>query len=117
MPYIVACPDPERLATLGAFADHLATQPEPRDPRGVRHPLPVLLATLLVALDGGANSMAAVAAFTHDHRAWFRLWLPWETPLPPETPTCAWSGGWPRRRAMKAALWLLDGTSLPSPGS
>ena len=69
MEYIVACPDRELLEALCAFADHLATLPDPRDPRGVRHALPVLLAR-------GANGMAAVAAFTHDHRAWFRLWLP-----------------------------------------
>ena len=72
----------------------------------------MLLGTLLVALAGGADSMAAVAAFAHDHRAWFRLWLPLgEAPsrdtclrlvrrLDPET-------------AVKAALWLLDGTSVP----
>ncbi len=65
MDSIVACPDPELLEALCAFADHLATLPDPR--------VPVLLAMLLVALAGGANSMAAVAAFTHDHRAWFRL--------------------------------------------
>ena len=73
MEYIVACPDPARLAALCAFADRLQSLPDPRDRRGVRHPLPVRLGTLLVALAGGADSMAAVAAFTHDHRAWFRL--------------------------------------------
>ena len=59
--YIVACLDPALLATLS----------DPSDPRDVRHPLPLLLVTLLVALAGDADSMAAVAAFTHDHRAWF----------------------------------------------
>ncbi|MCY3658050.1 MAG: transposase family protein [Caldilineaceae bacterium] len=81
MEYIVACPDPELLATLCAFTDQLATRPDPRDPRGVRHALPVLLSTLLLAL-AGANSLAAVAAFTHDHRAWFLLWLLDGTSLP-----------------------------------
>ena len=76
MEYIVACHDPTLLAALRAFAAALALLPDPRDRRGVRHPLPVLLATLIVALAGGANSRAAVAAFTHDHQAWFRLWLP-----------------------------------------
>ncbi len=79
MEYIVACPDRERLDALCAFADHW----NPRDPRGVRHVLPVLLATRLVALAGGAKGMAAVAAFTHDHQAWFRLWVP----LGPATPS------------------------------
>ena len=55
MDYIVAFPNRELLEALCAFADHLATLPDPRDPRGVRHALPVLLATLLVALTGGAT--------------------------------------------------------------
>ena len=59
MPYIIACYDPELLVTLCAFADHLATLPDPRDPRGVRHALPVLLATLLVALGEATPSRAA----------------------------------------------------------
>ena len=66
MDYIVACPDSEFLGALCAFADHLATLPDPRDP-WVRHALPVLRATLLVALAWSTNSMAAVVAFTHDH--------------------------------------------------
>ena len=98
MDYIVACSDPELRAALCAFADRLASLPDPRDPRGVRHPLPVLLATLLVALAGGANGMVAVAAFTHDHRAWFRLWLPLGDTAPSATPTCGWCTGWTRRR-------------------
>ena len=73
MEYIVACPASELLAALRAFADRLQSLPDPRDRRGVRHPLPVLLGTLLVALADGTDSIAAVAAFTHDHRAWFRL--------------------------------------------
>ncbi|MYC62952.1 MAG: ISAs1 family transposase [Caldilineaceae bacterium SB0661_bin_34] len=113
MSYIVACPDPELLETLCAFADHLATLPDPRDPRGVRHPLCVLLATLLVALAGGANSMAAVAAFTHDHRAWFRLWLPLGDPAPSRDTYLRLVRRLDPETAMKAALWLLDGTSLP----
>ncbi|MCY4519728.1 MAG: transposase family protein, partial [Caldilineaceae bacterium] len=104
MTYIVACPDRELLEALHAFAGHLATLPDPRDPRGVRHALPVLLATLPVALAGGANGMAAVAAFTHDHQAWFRLWLP----LGPATPSRDTYLRLVRRldeTAMKAALW------------
>lgn len=87
-------PDPELLDALCAFADHLATLPDPRDPRGVHHDLPVLLATLLVALAGGANSMTSVAAFTYDHQAWFRLWLPLCKATPSREPTCGWSADW-----------------------
>ena len=35
-----------------------------------------LLGTLLVEHAGGADTLAAVAKFVHDHQAWFRLWLP-----------------------------------------
>ena len=113
MDYIVACPDPELLEALCAFADHLATLPDPRDPRGVRHALPVLLATLLVALAGGANSLAAVAAFTHDHQAWFRLWLPLGAATPSRDTYLRLVRRLDPETAVKAALWLLDGTSLP----
>ena len=113
MEYIVACPDPELLAALRAFAALLATLPDPRDPRGVRHALPVLLGTLLVALAGGADSMAAVAAFTHDHRAWFRLWLPLGETAPSRDTYLRLVRRLDPETAMKAALWLLDGTSVP----
>ena len=62
MVYIVACPAPELLEALCAFADHLAT--------------------LLAALAESANSMVAVATFTYDHQTWFRLWLSLGTTTP-----------------------------------
>ena len=80
--------------------------------RACAHALPVLLATLLVALAGDANGMAAVAAFTHDHQAWFRLWLPLGAATPPRT-YLRLARRLDPETAMKAALWLLDGTSLP----
>ncbi len=95
------------------MADRLASLPDPRDPRGVRHALPVLLATLLMALVRGANGRAAVAAFTHDHQAWFRLWRP----LGPATPSRDTYLRRVRRldpeTAMQATLWLRDGTRRP----
>lgn len=104
---------PQAPGALCAFADPLALLPDPRDRRGVRDPQAVLLGTLLVALAGGANNMAAVAAFTHDHQAWFRLWRP----LGERVPTDDTDRLWLRRRdpetALKAALLLLDGTRLP----
>ena len=112
MDYIVACHDPELLQALCTFADQLAPLSDPRDPRGVRHALPVLLATLLVALAGGANSLAAVAAFTHDHQAWFRLWLPLGRNTPSRDTCLRLVHRLDPETAVKAAL-LLDGTSLP----
>lgn len=89
MEYIVACQDPKLLEVLCAFADRLALLPDPRDRRGVRYPQAVLLGTLL-ALAGGADNMAAVAAFTRDHRAWFRQWLPLGATGPTASAPCTW---------------------------
>ena len=113
MEYIVACSSPELLEALRALAALLATLSDPRDPRGVRHDLCVLLGTLLVALAGGADSMAAVAAFAHDHRAWFRLWLPLGETAPSRDTYLRLVRRLDPETAVKAALWLLDGTSVP----
>ena len=113
MDYIVACQSPQLLEALCAFADQLALLPDPRDPRGVRYPQAVLLGTLLVALAGGANNMAAVAAFTRDHQAWFRQWLPLGTSVPTDDTYRLWVRRLDPETAMQAALLLLDGTSLP----
>ena len=95
MTYIVACPDPELLAALRAFAALLATLP---DPRGVRHPLPVLLGTLLVALDGGATAWPRWPPSRTTTEPGSGCGCPWARPRPPATPTCAWCAGWTRRR-------------------
>lgn len=113
MEYIVACQDPKLLEALCAFADQLATLPDPRDRRGVRYPQAVLLGTLLVALAGGADNMAAVAAFTRDHRVWFRQWLPLGESVPTDDTYRLWVRRLDPETAMQAALLLLDGTSLP----
>ena len=93
MEYIVACPDPELLEALCAFAEHLGTR--------------------LVALAGGANGMAAVAAFTHDHRAWFRLWRPLGETTPSRDTYLRRVRRLDPETAVKAALWLRDGTRRP----
>ncbi|MXZ42992.1 MAG: transposase family protein [Caldilineaceae bacterium SB0666_bin_21] len=92
------------LEALCAFADHLAALPDPRDPRGVRHALPVFLTTLLVELAGGA--------FTHDHQAWFRLWLPLGKATPSRDTYLRLVQRLDPKTAVKDALRLLDGTNL-----
>ena len=114
----IPCPplpfiDPALRKALCAFADELAQLPDPRDPRGVRYPLAVLLGTLLVALAGGANTLAAVAEFTDDHQAWFRLWLPLGATVPTDDTYRLLVRRLEPETAMKAALLLLDGTCLP----
>ena len=106
---IAACSDPKLLAVLRAFADLLATLP---DPRGVR-PLWVLLGTLLAAMAGGTDNMVDVAAFTHDHQAWFRLWLPLDEATPFRDTYLRLVRRLDPETAMQAALWLLNGTNLP----
>ncbi len=105
--------DPALQEALCAFADALADLPDPRDPRGVRYPRAVLLGTLLVALAGGADTMAAVAEFTVDHQAWFRLWLPLGQTVPTDDTYRLLVRRLEPETAMKAALLLLDGTCLP----
>ena len=114
----IPCPplpviDPALRESLCAFADALSHLPDPRDPRGVRYPLAVLLGTLLVALAGGANTLAAVAEFTDDHQAWFRLWLPLGATVPTDDTYRLLVRRLEPETAMKAALLLLDGTCLP----
>ena len=53
----------------------------------MRNPRAVLPGTLLVALAGSADTMAAMTEFTADHQAWFRLWLPLGATVPTDN-TC-----------------------------
>ena len=57
--------------------------------------------------------MAAVAAFTDDHRAWFRLWRPLGDTAPSRDTYLRLVHRLDPETAMQAALWLLDGTSVP----
>jgi len=48
---------------LGALAE----VPDPRDPRGLIHPLPAVLGLTVVAVLAGAKSLEAIAQFGRDH--------------------------------------------------
>jgi hypothetical protein len=59
------CPVP--TAQMDALWDHFRTQVgEYRDPRGVRHPLPTLLAILALAVCAGCHGPEAIAEFAED---------------------------------------------------
>lgn len=63
----VALPCPsDRLPQLPTLLDALAMVPDPRSPRGRRHALPFLLALAVLAILGGARSLAAVAQWARD---------------------------------------------------
>jgi hypothetical protein len=47
--------------------------PDPRKPRGSRHPLPALLNLTAIALLGGMRSLEAIAQFGREHGLSFRL--------------------------------------------
>ncbi|MFN8075092.1 MAG: ISAs1 family transposase [Kineosporiaceae bacterium] len=73
---------PSRVALL----EVLAQAPDPRDPRGVRHPLVGLLAASICAVLTGARSFAAIADWTGElcRADLARLRLTWASP-PEET--------------------------------
>src|SRR6185437_967232 len=52
-----------------------ATLPDPRDPRGQRHPLVAILNLTAVALLAGMKSLEAIAQFARDHGLPLRLAL------------------------------------------
>ena len=60
-------PPPSERRVIPALAAALATVPDPRDPRGVRHPLPAVLALIACALLCGARHLTAVADWGRNH--------------------------------------------------
>lgn len=54
-----------------SLIDLLAELPDPRDPRGVRHPLVPVLSLCLVATLAGCSSLAAISQFGRDRGAAF----------------------------------------------
>ena len=50
-----------------SLMEALAEVPDPRDPRGVRHPLTAILGLTVVAVLSGMKSLEAIAPFGRDH--------------------------------------------------
>jgi hypothetical protein len=50
-----------------SLVEVLATAPDPRDPRGRRHPLAAILSLTVVAVLAGMKSLTAIAQFGRDH--------------------------------------------------
>src|SRR5271170_2370252 len=60
-----ALPMPAPLALI----DALSQVPDPRDPRGVRHPLPAMLSLAVLAMMTGVKSLCGIAQFGRDRGA------------------------------------------------
>jgi len=60
------CPQPGGLPSVKVLLDMLASVPDPRRPRGVRHSLPGLLAVAITAVVCGARSFAAIGQWAGD---------------------------------------------------
>ena len=61
MPSSLTSPAPSQPEGQPTLLALLASVPDPRDPRGVRHPLPVLLAVAITAVLAGARLFTASA--------------------------------------------------------
>ena len=55
--------------TTPTLLEALASVPDPRDPRGVRHPLTAVLSLAVVAMLAGMKSLAAISQFGRDRGA------------------------------------------------
>jgi hypothetical protein len=54
------------MSASPSLLECLAEVPDPRDPRGVRHPLPAILSLAVLAMLTGAKSYTAIAQFGRD---------------------------------------------------
>src|SRR4051794_5562406 len=54
------------MSASPSLLEVLAEVPDPRDPRGVRHPLPAILSLAVLAMLTGAKSYTAIAQFGRD---------------------------------------------------
>jgi len=68
-------PAPAQLPGRPDLLTLLCSVPDPRDRRGVRHRLPVILAVGLVAVLAGARSFAAIGEWVADQPE--RRWPGW----------------------------------------
>jgi hypothetical protein len=71
----------------GGLLDLLRTLPDPRKPRGVRHPVPAILAMATCACLAGARSFEAIAQWAAEFSQEARHRLGCRRPAPPSEPT------------------------------
>ena len=61
-----ACPQPAGVPSPSLLLELLASVPDPRRPRGIRHGLPGILAVAIAAVVAGARSFAAIGQWVAD---------------------------------------------------
>src|SRR3954453_12760703 len=76
-------PAPALPADLPPLAVYLAQVPDPRDPRGVRHPWTAVLLLVCCALLCGARRLSAIADWARDHSPALTAALGFTRPQPP----------------------------------
>jgi len=80
------CPAPALPTDLPPLLPYLAQVPDPRDPRGVRHPWTAVLLLVCCALLCGARRLSAIADWGRDHSPALTRALGFTRP---KTPCCA----------------------------
>lgn len=68
-PAPIPCSPPPAAQTVPSLYAYLAQVPDPRDPRGVRHPLAAVLALVCCALLCGSRHLAGIAEWGRNHSA------------------------------------------------
>jgi predicted transposase YbfD/YdcC len=88
------------MSTPLSLLEVLADVPDPRNPKGIRYPLPAVLALLVLALLSGAKGFSAIAQFGHDKGPALALALGFRR------------GRTPAKSALAALIARLDATAL-----
>src|SRR5688500_18844782 len=65
-PCLLPAPEPAGIPPLSFYLQQV---PDPRDPRGIRHPLGAVLALVCCGLLCGARHLAAIAEWGRNHSA------------------------------------------------
>jgi len=89
LPHPAPCPaqaEPAAALDFPSLYDYLAQVPDARDPRGLRHPLPAILALVLCALLCGARHLCAIAEWGRNHPEELIAALGFTRP---KTPSCS----------------------------
>jgi predicted transposase YbfD/YdcC len=124
---------PQAVPDLPSLYTYLAQVPDPRDPRGVRHPLPAVLSLVCCGLLCGARHLVAIAEWGRNHPPDLIVALGFTRPKTPacstlhyllgdldwralETQLRAWvqavEASWGEETPAREEAWAIDGKTL-----